>query len=78
MIFHTWYKCWQNNVRVNTFKTHLHTIQKMFKISQKPVDATGQMKILTEVHSLLLQTMAGILFCFASDSSACVINFTQT
>lgn len=34
---------------------------KMFQISQKPVDATGQMKILTEVHSLLLQTMAGNL-----------------
>lgn len=24
---------------------------KMFQISQKPVDATGQMKILTEVHT---------------------------
>lgn len=34
---------------------------KMFQISQKPVDATGQMKILTEVHSLLLQMMAGNL-----------------
>lgn len=50
---------------------------KMFQISQKPVDATGQMKILTEVHSLLLQTMAGnllgiLLICLR------VINFTPT
>lgn len=49
------------NTMLGYFQNTSSHNSKMFQISQKPVDATGQMKILTEVHSLLLQTMAGNL-----------------
>lgn len=40
---------------------HMFTQFKNVSNFTKPVDATDQMKILTEVHSVLLQTMAGNL-----------------